>query len=297
MRALLALMVATGLAGTALSANPQNRTPPVFNVQVESVFVDVFITNNGKPVQGLAASDFELKDNGISQHVELVSVEAQPLLAVLAFDTSGSLAGERLAALRVASQAFVESLKATDEVTLFTFADEIEWPVRPTRDKARVRSALERLQVGGGTSVVDALFAAVLLPATQARSLVVLFTDGEDSMSWLEWRELQVIAERSNALIHVVGLRPAASPSSARFEQHWDLRQLAEKTGGRCWEATSADRLRSSFDAIAEAVSKRYVLRYEPRNVKRPGWHRVDLRLRRNPGHIDARRGYWVADR
>lgn len=297
MRARDLIAIGVSLVAGAPATNAQKRTPPVFEVRVETVYVDAFVTDGGKPVLGLAASDFELKDNGVAQRVELASVGALPLLAVLAFDASGSLAGERLRALRGASQALMESLKPQDEVALFTFAEEIDWWVRPTRDKARVTSALERLTVGGGTAVVDAVYAAVTLPVTQARSLVVIFTDGEDNMSWLNWREVQVVAEKSNALIHVVSLQQAGATPSVKSEHPWAMCQIAEATGGRCWEAASPARLRGAFSAIAEAMSKRYVLRYEPQNVTRPGPHRVDVRLRGRRADVQARRGYWVADR
>lgn len=281
----------------ATAANAQKKAPPVFEVQVETVYVDVFVTKGGKPVAGLAAADFELTDNGVAQKVDIASAGTLPLLAVLAFDASGSLAGERLRALRVASQALTQSLKPEDEVALFTFAEEIDWWVRPTRDKARVTSALERLTLGGGTAVVDAVYAAVTLPVTKARSLVVLFTDGEDNMSWLSWREVQVIAERSNALIHVVSMQKPGSAASVKSDHPWAMCQIAEATGGRCWEAASTARLREAFGAIAQAMGNRYVLRYEPQNVKRPGWHGLDVRLRGQKADVHARRGYWVADR
>jgi hypothetical protein len=73
--------------------------------------------------------------------------------------------------------------------------------------------------------------------------------------------------------------------------------QIAEATGGRCWEAASPALLRGAFSAIAEAMSKRYVLRYEPQNVQRSGSHRVDVQLRGRKADVHARRGYWVADR
>ena len=266
-------------------------------------------------MRGLAASNFELKDNGVTQPLELVSAEALPLLAVLVFDMSNSVAGERLAALRAASQAFLQSLRAHDEVALFTFADDVKWLTRPTTDKAAVHRALGQLQVAGGTSIVDALYAAVTLPSTQSRTLVVAFTDGEDNLSWLDWEQIRVVAERSNALIHVVGLKPraaetlfapgsdsegrtqVASGAPLEFEHTVALRQIAEATGGRYWEAESPGGLRGAFAAIAEAMGQRYVLRYEPHQVKRLGWHKIQIRLRGHKGDVHARHGYWVADR
>jgi hypothetical protein len=119
---------------------------------------------------------------------------------------------------------------------------------------------------------------------------------------------VRAAAERSNALVHVVAWRPPApgqSPDSTRQgaavllepEHLRSLREVAEVTGGRLWEAESPERLRGAFAAIAQAMGHRYVLRYEPRGVSRTGHHRIELRLRGARGEVRARRGYWVGAR
>jgi len=279
---------------------------PVFGVKVETVYVDAFVTRGGQPLPGLLASAFELKDNGVVQSLEVVATESLPLLAVLAFDTSSSVAGEKLAALRSAGEAFLDGLRPADEAALLGFCEEIEWFAKPTQDKAEVRRALQSLRAEGATAVFDALYASLRLPRSEARHLVVLFSDGEDNLSWLGERQVRAAAERSNALIHVVGLRQPQGPRSWNLtrppesqepEHIRALRQIAETTGGRFWEAESPDRLRSAFAAIAEAMNHRYVLRYQPQRVQSQGWHRIELSLRGHTGNVQARRGYWVAGR
>lgn len=310
---------ASGLCLLAAVALPQETRPqalPVFGASIENVYIDAFVSQHGAPLSGLAATDFELRDRGVVQRLDLVSSDTQPLLAVLAFDISNSLEGEKLAALRAASQALLDTLRPEDEASLFTFADDIRWLAEPTRDKASVRRALDQLHPGGGTPIMDALYAAITLPNSRGRSLVVLFTDGVDNLSWLDWRQVQTVAERSNVAVHIVSLQPPAE-SEARgqdaelrwriypaekspaleFESSFALRQIAEATGGRYWEAGSKDRLRMAFVAIAEQMGRRYVLTYSPENVKGAGWHKIELRLRGKKGDVHARSGYWVADR
>jgi hypothetical protein len=41
-------------------------------------------------------------------------------------------------------------------------------------------------------------------------------------------------------------------------------------------------------------MGHRYVLRYEPRGVKREGWHRIEVKLVGRKGDVQARHGYWV---
>jgi Ca-activated chloride channel family protein len=161
------------------------------------------------------------------------------------------------------------------------------------------------LEASGSTAALDALYAGLILPPTHGSTLIVLFSDGRDNQSWLDHRQLRAAAERSLAQVHVVGLRAAAPSLGVRAlptlppepAHIGALREIAEITGGRYWEAETPERLTHAFAAIAEAMGQRYVLRYEPQGPKQPGWHRIELRLRAHKGDVHARRGYWMATR
>ena len=187
------------------------------------------------------------------------------------------------------------------------FSHEVRWLARPTQDRDALRRALAACRARGGTSLWDGLHAALGLLPPQVRSLVVIFTDGEDNLSWLDEGQVKAAAQRSNAVIHAVGLRPEGSPpppapfpkgslvltSPPELEQVRALRQTAEMTGGRFWTAESPDRLRQAFAAIVAAMNSRYVLRFEPAAGSAPGWHPIQLRLRGAKGDVRARAGYF----
>jgi VWFA-related protein len=304
-----AILLAAVVAGST-PAIAQQR--PVFGAAVESVYVDVFVTRRGRPVEGLQASDFELKDDGRVQRVELLAVEKVPLTTLLVFDTSESMRGPKLSALQAAARAFVESLRPRDQAGLIAFSLEVRWLARPTEDKAAVSAALGDLHAKGATSLWDALSAAMTVLPTTARSLVVLFSDGDDNQSWLGAARVQAQAARSNALVQVVGLSPAALardrqtrftfPGPGLGEQVAsdppyveDLRRVAEVNGGRYWRADSSARLGDAFRAIIEAMNTRYVLRYDPGPGAKPGHHRIEVKLKGARGDVRARQGYWRA--
>lgn len=289
----LAALMAGALAGSAFGANGQPQTP-VFRAGVESVYVDVFVTRGGVPVLGLEATDFELKDDGRIQRPELLAVESLPLTTLLVFDTSDSVRGAKLAALRAAAEAFLAGLRPADEVGLVTFSEELRWLARPTADKEGVRRALSRLNAKGATAVWDALSAAMTVLPTTSRSLVVVFSDGEDNMSWLDAKQVHAQAARSNALVQVVGLY-SMSPLGGEPAYVEDLRRVAELTGGRFWRTDSSARLADAFRGIIEAMNTRYVLSYDPGAQAKPGWHRIELRLKKVKGDVRARQGYWRA--
>ena len=304
-----AILLAAVVAGS-MPATAQQR--PVFGATVESVYVDVFVTRRGRPVEGLQASNFELKDDGRVQRVELLAVEKVPLTTLLVFDTSDSVRGEKLRALRAAAGAFLDGLRPIDEAGLIAFSEELRWLARPTTDKEAVRRALSRLEAKGATAVWDALSAGMTLLPTAARSLVVVFSDGQDNLSWLDAEQVRAQAARSNALVQVVGLTAVAEavdpslgaralPLGARARPVVDpayvedLRRVAELTGGRFWAADSSARLTDAFRDIIEAMNTRYVLRFDPGPDARPGAHRLEVRLKGVKGDVRARQGYWRA--
>ena len=60
---------------------------PVFSSRVTNVRVDVLVTDAGATVRGLTPADFDVRDNGVLQQVELMAVEEVPLNIALALKT------------------------------------------------------------------------------------------------------------------------------------------------------------------------------------------------------------------
>lgn len=67
----------------------------------------MLVVDKGKPVTGLTASDFELRDHDVPQRIDAVSLDQMPLDVLLVFDTSKSVAGQPLADLSRAAEAFI----------------------------------------------------------------------------------------------------------------------------------------------------------------------------------------------
>ncbi len=120
------------------------QQPAVFPSEIESVYVDVFATKNGRGVTGLTAQDFVLEDNGVRQVVEVVDRSVVPTTAVLVLDVSSSVAGEKLAHLKKAARAFLHGMAEHDEAALVTFNHSVDLLQPPTTDRAAVLRAARR---------------------------------------------------------------------------------------------------------------------------------------------------------
>ena len=285
--------------------------PQRFRTDAEAVRVDVLVKDGSRPVAGLTAADFELRDRGVVQRIEAVTFEDVPLSVMVALDTSDSLAGRALEDLRAAAIAAVQLLRPDDRAALLTFNHRL-WRRSPwTADRAPLERALGGVEAAGGTGLHDAAYAALTLKdETPGRALVLLFSDGHDTASWLPGSHVIETARRSEAVVYAVSLRTAAGrapgyrldfrsgvqppvPANAKSLLSEDfLSALASQTGGELLAVTESESLRRTFVHIVNEFRTRYLLTYTPSGVDAGGWHPIDVRLRARRGTVTARRGY-----
>jgi VWFA-related protein len=271
--------------GWSLDLSPAlAQSRPTFSTRVAAIRVDTLVTQGNRPVVGLSAADFELRDNGVPQQIELVSLEELPLNIVLAFDVSQSVEGEPLTELRLASAALLKALKASDRAALVTFSHVVTVPCRLTLDLSCVHDALAIVEASGETALIDGAYTGMIVGESEpGRSLIVVLSDRFDTASWLSPRLVLETAKRSEVVVYAV----SAGDHEAAF-----LQDLTSATGGRMLSRKGASDLSGVFVKILEEFRHRYVLTYTPRGVAKPGWHRLQVRVRRGSATVKARAGY-----
>jgi hypothetical protein len=116
----------------------------------------------------------------------------------------------------------------------------------------------------------------------------VVFSDGVDSLSWLDAAAVVDAARRSDTLVYAVAVRAKDDPEDAF------LNEVTAATGGRLWTIRTGEDLRARFLDVLRDIRSRYVLSYTPTNDE-PGWHTLGVALRRGKGDVVARPGYWRA--
>jgi VWFA-related protein len=249
------------------------------------VRVDVLVTDGRHPVAGLTAADFELRDNGVLQTIDIVDTSDIPVNAVLALDTSSSTAGQRQKDLVAASEALLDGLKKDDRAALTTFSHVMAPGIGLTSDLGEIRAALRRIEPDGETAIMDGAYVALTATLAQTgRSLVVVCTDGYDTSSWLQPGEVLESAKRSNAVIYAV--------TAAKARRRSPLQDLTDATGGQMLEVTSSADLRGAFQRILQDFRSRYILAYSPQGVSVEGFHRLEVRVKRRGLTVKARPGY-----
>jgi len=277
--AALAFLVGSCVAGSAA------QETPTFSTGVEAIRLDLLVTNRDRVVLGLEAADFEVRDNAILQDVELVSSEKLPLNVILALDTSGTMAGDNLDHLRSAGQALLARLEPGDLAGLVTFSDDVTLREGLTRDVDRLGRALAVVEARGGTAVIDGSYAAMMLGETEiGRDLLIVFSDGVDTSSWLTESQVLDAARRSDVVIYGVSV-------GGTVESEF-LGKLTQITGGSLFEVKSTRDLSATFVDIFNEFRNRYLLSYSPQGVSSEGWHRLEVKVKGRRGVARVRAGY-----
>ena len=293
------------VALTSMTA-AQDAARQRFRSGTELVAIDVLVTDGRRPITGLTAADFELLDDGVAQTIQQLHVEQLPLSILMVLDTSWSVEGERLAALKTAASAVVDRLRAEDRAALISFTHRLELRSRLTADRQQLQDAIAKLTAEGSTALRDAVYAGFAVRGNDpGRALMVLFTDGIDTSSFLDERRVLHVARRSDVTVYPIGVRaePALilrggrvvrNPASPALTDDRFLKALAAETGGRLVYAERNRDLGPTFARVLDEFKMRYVLGYTPAGVAPAGWHRVEVRLKNRKATVTARRGYFA---
>jgi len=257
---------------------------PTYTSRTDAVRVDVQVTRDGRAVPGLGADDFEIRDNGVLQRIDLVSFSQVPLNVVLALDVSASVSGERLTQLRDAAAAALHDLRPVDQAALVSFGEAIVIHGSLTHDIRTIDTILTRAQSEGRTALVDGTYAAMVVGESDAgRPLVLVFSDGVDTASWLTPAQVLRVAQRTDAVIYGVTIHGATKV----------LRDLGQATGGDVLDVASTADVRAAFRKVLDEFRQRYLVSYVPTGVSSGGWHTLAVKVRNpNGARVKARPGY-----
>jgi VWFA-related protein len=199
-----------------------------FKSGVELINVTATVTDaSGRFVSGLSKEDFLVFEDDQPQTLTHFSAERVPVSLGVVLDTSGSMAGDKIAAARSALDRFLyDLLDRDDEIFLYRFSD---FPVLLqgwTTDRTLLTRALGRISPTGGTAMYDAVAEAIPLAETgrQRKRALVIISDGNDTSSRTSIREVKQLIRESEALVYAVGIDCGAEtmrrpPQFPRFQR------------------------------------------------------------------------------
>lgn len=289
------------LAATLCAGALTAQQPTVFRSDVNLVrIVTTVKTLAGQIVGTLAKDEFEVYDNGVKQQVEVFEHQTeQALSVVLMVDTSGSTAKELKYEADSASRFFRALLaegNLQDTASLYTFNWEVREQQPFSRDLKAFDARLKLLHGEAGTAMYDAVYlGAQRLEPREGRKVIVVVTDGGDTVSKVNLHKALEAAQLADAAIYAIVVMPITNDAGRNIGGEHALEFMAQGTGGRTFLPTVGAELDKAFNAIITELRTQYLLGYYPRNVPltKNRFHKLEVRVTRPDLRVSARNGYY----
>jgi Ca-activated chloride channel family protein len=222
-----------------------------------------------------------------------ITVPREQATVMLVMDVSGSMDAtdvqpNRLAAAKDAAGRFLDEIPAGVQVGVVSFESNARTVAQPTRDRTLVRNAVGSLRASGGTAmgdaIVEALEASSGQPTENARggqdnsnsaasttpgeervpTVILLLSDGTSTTGRTQPLDAAETARETGVPVFTIALgTPTGSietRSGSRIQRQRvppdpeTLREVAETTGGRFFEAPSSEDLRGVYEELASRV-------------------------------------------
>jgi VWFA-related protein len=302
---LLSVLVVWAAHGPAQTTDrPVARTASPFHSGTELVPLQVSVVDASRRyVSDLQVEDFTVFEDGVRQDVTLFAAATAPLDVMLLLDMSFSMV-QRMEVTQEAAINFVRVLRPGDRAAVVPFNQVVRVTQPLTENLVSVEDAIRATSPSGGTAVYEAVYIA-LRELTRARrdagqlrrQALVVLTDGLDNSSHVALSDVLSDARRTAVTVYTVVPPSGAEESFPRGRSLplFDLRSLAEETGGRTFVPARLEDLAGTYREIAEELSQQYWLAYVP-SVRAEGFRRVSVRVATRPGlSARTRSGYYAS--
>lgn len=308
---------------------PQDQ---VVRVETRLVILPVRVRVRGKFVFDLTREQFRVFEDGAEQEIAYFEAPAQsndassedsakPLTLALMLDVSDSTEF-KLKQIQATAIAFLDSLNDDDRVMVMAFDKGTKLLAEASANRDAVRTSINSLRTGGGTSLYDALDTAIArLNQFSGRKAIILLTDGVDTSSKTATAESVLrAAEQSYVSIYPVQYhtygdfadapsretnvagefgktahvtRGGELASEAYKRATLFLKLLADKTSGQFQFTAKTKDLARSFERIAEQLRQQYTVGYYPKNKSADATtRRVKVEVAIPKARVTTRRSY-----
>lgn len=227
-----------------------------------------------RPVRGLAAADFVLADEGSRVAPELLSADGDPVTIGIAIDSSSSMSGRQLHAIKAAVSLLEAALRPEDRAFVVAFDTRARLAHDRSNDLESLRAAILDLMPTGGTSIFDGVtFALQQFQGIPGRKALIVVSDGMEGTSSANAREAERLARTVGVPIYLV-----IPPGGTRLGHA--LRELSQLTGGATYAAVPEKDFAATWSRLAEELRAQYVLQYAiPGGTPSGTWRTISLRV------------------
>lgn len=260
-------MVALSTRLATAQSDSQDDATTTFKVDVK--LVNLFVTvldQNGAPVSSLKKDNFELLEDEHPERIAIFSRESElPLSIVLAIDTSLSTRKDLKLELESARRFARSIVRPMDALSLYQFSETVDEVVPFTADLRRIDRGVEQIRSGAATALYDAIYlGSEALEKRKGRKVMVVITDGGDTVSSTDFKEAVRAAQQAEAIIYSIIVVPIEADAGRDIGGEHALMEISRTTGGKYFYAKSTSSLDEAFRQISDELRTQYLLAYYP---------------------------------
>ena len=285
----------------------ENAYHEEISVDVVNVFA-LARDSKGKIVRDLRSDEITVLENGVSQSIvdisnfandqtNKLSAEDFPLSVTFALDTSASMDSsynnkKRIEIAKYAVLMLMEELKKEDKMMLASFSRYPKTLTEMTSDKQRVEDLLllER-PMNEKTAIYDSLSDVLdRMQNSQGTKILVLCTDGEDNSSRMNFTSFLNKIAGMDVLVLAFTI-----PSGASLQNQYEIKKIAEITGGYAFFPTSVEELKDILAQLKHTIRNQYSIWYRTSNNGKDGnWRDIQILCHRPGIELYHRPGYFA---
>jgi Ca-activated chloride channel family protein len=271
-----------------LPVHAQEPDQGTIRVNVNLVLMDATVkAKDGQIMASLKKDDFEVREDGVVQKLDVFNRDELPLDVALVLDLSDSIE-PFLAPLREAATIALSALKPNDEVALFTFATDAQLRIPLSRDKNKVADQITTFDARGATNINDGIFVAaeylLRTPPTGRRVIILISDDVGTDAGGQGTRDIVTEVIAADTVLYnlrIPGYNPPGTLlHSAMTPGLVNIGKVMEATGGELFDVSNVANLDAAFSALIQRIKTRYTLGYYTMATGGEGKpHKLDVRL------------------
>jgi VWFA-related protein len=262
---LISSSASLGLAQQKQDVAPQTSSP---RRRAGSVMLTVTVRDRGRNyVKGLAQFNFTVSDGKQEQQINAFSASDMPLSVGILLDTSMSVGRANLKPIREALNGFFQLSDKTNEYFLIGVGTQPKLLQDWTSDAENVLKQIDTVRFDSATALYDACYVALekVAGGRHQKHVIILVSDGLDSISKHSLAELKRLLEESDTLLYSIGIPGADYPGGPLAAEGANtLNDISTTTGGTVFFPNVDKQLGAVFDMIAIELRNQYSISFVP---------------------------------
>jgi Ca-activated chloride channel homolog len=265
------------------TTDSEEQPSTTFKVNVKLVNVFTTVTDgNGSPVSTLKQEDFQIFEDGKPQKIAVFHRESElPLSIVVAIDTSLSTRSDQKLEVESARRFAHAILRPIDGISLFQFSEIVDQVTPFTSDLRVIDRAINRIHSGAATALYDTLYlGSDALLDRRGRKVMVVITDGGDTVSKTSYQEAIRAAEQAEVILYSIIIVPIENSAGRDIGGEHALIQLSRDTGGKYFYASGLEQLDAAFRKISDELRTQYLIAYYPSTrLADSGFRHIEIKI------------------